>query len=129
MLLLTLNTGGGTKKTNFLMDTGSLGIVAGSNNYQPGFGDIALGPGGIIYTTSGNSPAGQMYLTNVTINGANGQTATARVPILAASDPDYAQMGIGFDRGGLQLDSGAPLPNLNPFLGLLTASTASRPAA
>ncbi len=121
---LTLYQGGGTKKTSFLMDTGSLGIVAGSNNYtySPQFGDVALGAGGIIYTTSGNSPTGQMYLTNVTINGANGQTATTRVPILAATGLDNAQMGIGFDRGGLQLSSGAPLPNLNPFLGLLTVN-------
>ena len=82
---LSLNTAGGPKATNFLVDTGSLGIVAGSNSYQfvQGSGDIYLGAGGITYTTSGTSPSGTIYLTNVTINGANGQTATTRVPILA----------------------------------------------
>jgi autotransporter-associated beta strand protein len=118
---LTLNYGSGTKSSNFLMDTGSLGIVAGQNAYQYNpQTDIALGAGGILYSTSGTSPTGTLYLTTVTINGANGQTATARVPILSATDPGSAQMGIGFDRGGLQLNSGAALPNLNPFLGLLT---------
>ncbi|HTG24739.1 MAG TPA: autotransporter domain-containing protein [Reyranella sp.] len=117
---LSLNYNGGTKATNFLVDTGSLGIVAGSSayTYNPAAGDMLLGQGGITYTTSGTSPAGTIYLTNVTINGANGQTATARVPILSATDASSAQMGIGFDRGGLQLNSGAPLPNLNPLLGL-----------
>src|SRR5882757_6347489 len=117
---LSLNYNGGTKATNFLVDTGSLGIVAGSSayTYNPTAGDMLLGQGGITYTTSGTSPAGTIYLTNVTINGANGQTATARVPILSATDAGSAQMGIGFDRGGLQLNSGAPLPNLNPLLGL-----------
>ncbi|SEO80937.1 Uncharacterized conserved protein, contains a C-terminal beta-barrel porin domain [Rhodospirillales bacterium URHD0017] len=117
---LSLNTAAGPRPTNFLVDTGSLGIVAGTNNYQfvQGSGDINLGAGGITYTTSGTSPSGTIYLTNVTIHGANGQTATARVPILASTDATSAQMGIGFDRGGLQLNSGGPLPNLNPLLGL-----------
>ena len=117
---LSLNYNGGTKATNFLVDTGSLGIVAGSSayTYTPAAGDMLLGQGGITYTTSGTSPTGTLYLTNVTIHGANGQTATARVPILSATDASSAQMGIGFDRGGLQLSSGAPLPNLNPLLGL-----------
>jgi len=119
---LSLNSGGGlsTKATNFLVDTGSLGIVAGTSNYTPSqqAGDMFLGQGGITYTTSGTSPSGSIYLTNVIIHGANGQTATARVPILASSDANSAQMGIGFDRGGLQLNSGGPLPNLNPLLGL-----------
>ena len=117
---LSLNTATGPKATHFLVDTGSLGIVAGTNNYRfvQGSGDLNLGAGGITYTTSGTSPSGTIYLTNVTINGANGQTATTRVPILAASDANSAQMGIGFDRGGLQLNSGAALPNLNPFFSL-----------
>jgi hypothetical protein len=117
---LSLYTANGPKATNFLVDTSSLGIVAGTNNYQyvQGSGDINLGAGGITYITSGTSPSGTIYLTNVTIHGANGQTATARVPILASTDAGSAQMGIGFDRGGPQLNSGAALPNLNPLLGL-----------
>ena len=62
------------------MDTGSLGILAGTNAYSPGAGDIPLGPGGITYTSDGTSGAGNLFLTTVTINGQNGQTATARVP-------------------------------------------------
>ena len=126
---LTLNTASGPKATHFLVDTGSLGIVAGSNSYQyvQGSGDINLGAGGITYTTSGTSPSGTIYLTNVTINGANGQTATTRVPILAASDAGSAQMGIGFDRPGVQVHrTGFQLPNMNLFLGLRLDRRAGR---
>jgi autotransporter-associated beta strand protein len=117
---LTLPYGSSTKTTAFVMDTGSLGILAGTNAYSPGAGDIPLGPGGITYTSDGTSGAGNLFLTTVTINGQNGQTATARVPILQSLGAGGAQMGIGFARTGLQAQSGIPLPNLNPFLGLLT---------
>jgi autotransporter-associated beta strand protein len=120
LVSMSLNYGNGPQKTSaFTMDTGSLGINAGQTAYQPGPGDILLGPGGITYTSSGTSGGGMLYLTTVTINGQNGQTATARVPILSSSGT-AAQMGVGFDRPGLQASSGVPLPNLNPFLGLLT---------
>ena len=115
---LTLPFGSGTQTTPFVMDTGSLGILAGANAYRPGPGDVNLGSGGIIYTSDGTSGSGTLYLTTVTINGQNGQTATARVPVLSTASG--AQMGVGFARNGLQADSGIPLPNLNPFLGLLT---------
>ena len=36
------------------------------------------------------------------------------MPVLAANDAGSAQMGIGFDRGGMQLNSGAPLPQPQP---------------
>ena len=117
---LTLPYGTGSKTTAFVMDTGSLGILAGTNAYSPGAGDIPLGPGGITYTSDGTSGAGNLFLTTVTINGQNGQTATARVPILATAGTSGAQMGVGFARNGLQAQSGIALPNLNPFLGLLT---------
>jgi len=119
LVSLTLPFGTGTKTSNFTMDTGSLGINAGQTAYQPGPGDVNLGAGGITYSSSGTSGSGTLYLTTVTINGQNGQTATARVPILWSAGT-AAQMGVGFARGGLQLASGMPLPNLNPFLGLLT---------
>ena len=120
---LTLPYGGGTKTTPFVLDTGSLGILAGAGAYSPGAGDIPLGPGGITYTSDGSSGSGMLYLTTVTINGQNGQTATARVPILSTSGVG-AQMGVGFARTGLQAASGIALPNLNPFLGLLTVNGA-----
>src|SRR5216684_8405720 len=112
---LTLPYGSSTKTTAFVMDTGSLGILAGTNAYSPGAGDIALGPGGITYTSDGTSGAGNLFLTTVTINGQNGQTATARVPILSTAGAGGAQMGVGFARNGLQAQSGIALPNLNPF--------------
>ena len=43
---LTLPYGTGSKTTAFVMDTGSLGILAGTNAYSPGAGDIPLGPAG-----------------------------------------------------------------------------------
>ncbi len=117
---LSVNNGTGPQTTtNFVMDTGSLGIVAGSNYFNPGPGDIALGTGSITYTTSGTAQLGTLYLSTVTINGQNGQTATARVPVLQ-SGTTTSQMGVGFARPGIQ--ASFPLPNLNPFLGLVTAN-------
>jgi hypothetical protein len=62
---LTLPYGTGSKTTAFVMDTGSLGILAGTNAYSPGAGDIPLGPGGITYTSDGTSGAGNLFLTPV----------------------------------------------------------------
>ena len=106
-------------QNHYLLDTGSLGLVAGTNNYSSA-GDPQIGSGYILYNTSGVNPQGNIYLTNVTINGANGQTATARIPVLnSTTTPGTAQLGVGFDRGGIQQWSGAPIPyNLNLFLGL-----------
>src|SRR3982074_477194 len=52
---LSLNYNGGTKATNFLVDTGSLGIVAGSSayTYNPPARDKPPGPGGVTQTTTG----------------------------------------------------------------------------
>ena len=60
----------------------------------------------------------------MTINGQGNQAATARVPVLSANDLAlYAQLGIGFARGGILLDSGGnPAYNLNPFLGLTSVN-------
>ena len=107
---LTLPYGSSIKTTAFVMDTGSLGILAGTNAYSPGAGDIPLGPGGNTYTSDGTSGAGNLFLTTVTINGQNGQTATARVPILQSLGAGGAQMGIGFARTGLQAPAGSCCP-------------------
>ncbi len=71
---------------------------------------------------------GSLYLTNVQINGANGQSVTARVPILAATNGDFHQMGVGFDRGGVMYGASSTATlqpansvwNMNPLLSLVS---------
>ena len=124
---LTLN-GGGTNP--FILDTGSLGLVATSSFYtfNPST-DVLLSPyASITYTTSGNNPTGPLYLTNVQINGQNGQSVTARVPILASTTGYFHQLGVGFNRGGIMVgtDPNAlntpanSLWNMNTFLSLVS---------
>ena len=124
---LTLN-GGGTNP--FILDTGSLGLVATSSFYtfNPST-DVLLSPyASITYTTSGNNPTGPLYLTNVQINGQNGQSVTARVPILASATGYFHQLGVGFNRGGIMVgtDPNAlntpanSLWNMNTFLSLVS---------
>ena len=61
----------------------------------------------------------------MTINGlfTNGQSVVARVPVLASTTTTtFAQMGVGFDRGGILFNNGTPLSssyNPNPLLGLV----------
>ncbi|MBI2741147.1 MAG: hypothetical protein HYX38_32015, partial [Rhodospirillales bacterium] len=115
-------SGGVTQR--YLVDTGSLGLVTTLGTYfSPGSGDVQVGTGSITYVTSGVNPAGPIYLTNVTINGANGQSVVARVPVLASTTTTTSQMGIGFDRGGILFSNGTPLSsayNPNPLLGLVS---------
>ena len=133
LVSLTLN---GSNTNNFIMDTGSMGLVASSAFYTPNtaLGDRQLANyATITYTTSSANPVGSLWLTNVQINnGATGQSVIARVPILAATQnlPDsFRQLGIGFDRPGIQIgpDSNpATLTyanasyNMNPFLALVS---------
>ena len=129
-----------TNKSNFAMDTGSTGILVSADRFMPGPTDTLLGPGSITYTSSGNINQGLVYLTDVVINGQNGQTATARVPVLlvqsVACEPakqasgqctpnsnphNLAFMGVGFDRGAANAAAGAAVqlaPSGNPFLNL-----------
>ncbi len=101
---LTLN--GYSQPSKFILDTGSLGLVADLSRYKPDpTTDVLLAPyASITYTTSGNNPQGPLYLTNVQINGENGQSVTARVPVLSSTvaTPFY-QLGVGFDRGGVMI--------------------------
>ncbi len=126
MVKLTLN-GGGTNK--FILDTGSLGLVATSEFYTPGPTDMLLAPhAGITYTTSGNSPLGSLYLTNVEIRGQGHQSVTARVPILASTTGYFHQLGVGFDRPGIQIGPSLDALNtpannfwnMNPLLSLVS---------
>ncbi|MCC8428674.1 autotransporter domain-containing protein [Reyranella aquatilis] len=125
---LTLN-GYGPK--NFILDTGSLGLVADGKHYKPGNDPVLAPYASISYGTSNAGSDGTIYLTNVQINGANGQSVTARVPILATTKDGFHQMGIGFDRGGVMVDPylGAPKKlqqaannswNMNPLLSLVS---------
>ena len=111
----------------YLVDTGSLGLVTTLNTYYVPGNDVQVGSGSITYSTSGVNPTGPIYLTNVTINGANGQSVVARVPVLASNTTTTSQMGIGFDRGGIQFNNGTPLSssyNPNPLLGLVSGPAA-----
>ncbi|MFZ5782889.1 MAG: autotransporter outer membrane beta-barrel domain-containing protein, partial [Pseudomonadota bacterium] len=121
---LTLN---GITTPNFILDTGSLGLVADPHHYTPGNDPVLANYATITYSTSGANPIGKLYLTNVQINGANGQSVIARVPILGSSNYGYRQLGIGFDRGGIQIgpDASSLTPannayNMNPFLALVS---------
>ncbi len=84
----------GNKTNPFILDTGSLGLVADPEHYytMQAAGDKHLAHyATITYSTSGANPVGALYLTNVQINGANGQSVTARVPILACHQrPGYS---------------------------------------
>jgi len=83
--LVSLTLKGYSQSSNFILDTGSLGLVASPGYYTPG-NDTVLAPyATITYSTSGANPVGALYLTNVQINGANGQSVIARVPILGAA--------------------------------------------
>ena len=123
---MSLSLSGITQR--YLVDTGSLGLVTTQNTYYVPGNDVQIGSGGITYSTSGINPRGTIYLTNVTINGTNGQSVVARVPVLAATTTTTSQMGVGFDRGGILLNNGTPLSssyNPNPFLGLVSGPAVS----
>jgi uncharacterized protein with beta-barrel porin domain len=116
---------GGITSNDFTLDTGSLGLVADSAHYVPNTanGDVMVATNATItYSTSGANPQGPLWLTNVQINGAGGQSVTARVPVLA-SQAGYHQLGVGFNRGGITYETQAnpttPASgtwNMNPFL-------------
>ncbi len=103
--------------TLFTMDTGSTGLVS-SKNHFPINGLTSLGPGQIVYTSSGDKLIGEYYLTKVNIY--DSPTADRARPLTTATvvtlrvdrgeceftdkgchpvaNPDVAYMGIGFDR-------------------------------
>ncbi len=139
-----------TNKSNFAMDTGSTGILVSADRFMPGPTDTLVGPGSITYTSSGNINQGLVYMTDVVINGQNGQTATARVPVLLVqsigcepakqasgqctpnADPkNLAFMGVGFDRGAANAAAGAAVqlaPSGNPFINLTAINGSAVPS-
>jgi hypothetical protein len=128
----------GSPPRRFGMDTGSTGIVVAADHYTPGPGDVAAGPGRIVYNSSGRILTGTQYVTDVVIQR-DGSTpvATARVQVLRVTgitclehardcrpeqNPrDVAFMGVGFDRAAAQ-GSEASAPR-NPFTSLVSLAS------
>ncbi|WP_207539755.1 autotransporter family protein [Sabulicella rubraurantiaca] len=111
----------------FTMDTGSMGIVASPDNYQPQAGDMAIGPGQLTYTSSGRVNHGTWYLTRVNIHDAQGVAAVAEVPVLqvtqitcltnarectpTTSPSGVSMMGVGFAREADEQQDSRPRNN------------------
>src|SRR5262249_43314484 len=106
--------------------------------YTPGPGDVADGPGRLVYNSSGRVLNGERYTTNVVIQRDGGTPlATARVQVLRVTritclesardcrperDPrGGAFMGIGFDRNAAQ--GTEPTAPRNPFVSLLSLAS------
>ncbi|WP_424138068.1 autotransporter outer membrane beta-barrel domain-containing protein [Roseomonas chloroacetimidivorans] len=120
---------------DFVMDTGSVGIIATPDNYRPSSGAVLLGSGSQYYSSSNYYYVGKRYLDRVTILDANNNpVAEALVPVLqveskrtcsgqhCTTDPlttGVSMMGIGFGRSA---DS-QPAPSFNPLLNLVSVAT------
>ena len=128
----------GAAPNRFGMDTGSTGIVVAEDHFRPGPGDVAEGPGRLVYNSSGRVLIGERWLTEVEIRrDEHTPLATARVQVLRVSRIEclerardcrteraprgVAFMGIGFDRNGAQgTEPGAPR---NPFVSLVSLAS------
>lgn len=128
----------GARPRWFGMDTGSTGIVTSAEHFVPGPGDVAQGPGHIVYNSSGRILHGEHWLTDVVIHrDERTAVATARVQVLRVSRitcMEHARdcrpesnprnvgfMGIGFDRDSAQgTASAAPK---NPFVSLVSLAS------
>jgi len=128
----------GSPPRRFGLDTGSTGIVVSAAHYAPGPGDVADGPGRLVYTSSGRILNGERYTTDVVIQrDGDVPFATARVQVLRVTgitclehardcrpeqNPrDVAFMGVGFDRAAAQ-GSEASAPR-NPFTSLVSLAS------
>lgn len=105
----------------FTMDTGSTGIVVGSDYFNP-TGLTPQGTGSQSYSSSGVTYTGTYYDTKVRIFDADGTTlkATSTVRVLYVGDGDGLRdanyMGVGFNRGN-GADPATMIPvSANPFL-------------
>jgi hypothetical protein len=128
----------GSAPRRFSLDTGSTGIVVAAEHFTPRPGDVAGGPGRMIYNSSGRVLNGERYLTDVVIQR-DGSTplATARVEVLRVThitcleharncrpeqNPrDVAFMGVGFDRERSQGTAAGPARN--PFTSLVSLAS------
>lgn len=128
-----LGFNGGTEYTQFIMDTGSVGIVASADLFQPAPDAENLGPGEQFYSSSGIIEKGTWWSATQQFYDANGHLiATANVPVLQVTEivcADNARsctpnmhprgisvMGIGFGREGPEQPRGTP--SYNAFLNL-----------
>jgi hypothetical protein len=128
----------GSAPRRFGMDTGSTGIVVAADHYTPGPGDVAVGPGRIVYNSSGRILTGTQYVTDVAIQrDGNTPVAMARVQVLRVTaitclerardcrpeqNPrDVALLGVGFDRDSAQ--GGAASVPRNPFTSLVSLAS------
>jgi hypothetical protein len=128
----------GSPPRRFGMDTGSTGIVVSAAHYAPGPGDVADGPGRLVYNSSGRILNGERYTTDVVIQrDGDVPLATARVQVLRVThvtclerardcrpqrNPDgVAFMGVGFDRDAAQgTEAGVAR---NPFTSLVSLAS------
>jgi hypothetical protein len=128
----------GSAPRRFGMDTGSTGIVVSADHYAPGPGDVADGPGRLVYNSSGRILNGERYTTDVVIQrDGDVPLATARVQILRVThitcleharncrperNPQgVAFIGVGFDRNAAQ-GTEATAPR-NPFVSLVSLAS------
>ena len=135
---VNLGFGDSTASTPFLMDTGSTGIVASADIFQPGPDAMNLGAGSQTYSSSGVIEVGTWYSATQNIYDSNGNlVATADVPVLQVTSIKCEQnarnctpndhptgvsnMGIGFAResGG---DANRKKPDYNAFLNLTSVA-------
>ncbi|HQS18111.1 hypothetical protein [Reyranella sp.] len=138
---LSLN---GARPRWFGMDTGSTGIVVSAEHFIPGSGDVAQGPGQLVYNSSGRVLSGEHWMTDVVIrHDEHTPVATARVQVLRvdritclehardcrpeAEPRNVAFMGVGFDRGSAQTTASTTSPE-NPFVSLV-ALASGRPVS
>lgn len=130
----TINIGfNGAKHTPYVMDTGSVGIVASPDKFTPTADAINLGPGRLYYSSSGVIEEGTWWSASVQIYDLDGNVlATANVPVLQVTSTRCAEnarnckiktepkgicmMGVGFARESNEQPRGTP--NYNPFLNI-----------
>ncbi|MBI3197632.1 MAG: autotransporter-associated beta strand repeat-containing protein [Rhodospirillales bacterium] len=106
-----------------IMDTGTTGIVVGSDHFKPTPGQQSFGTGTTTFGSSGISHTGTYYDTEVKlysdVSGTSTHVATSTVRVLYVDDPTQANlsyMGVGFNRKD---GNGNPEPvNANPFLNI-----------
>src|SRR5258708_4508651 len=80
---VNLGFGNSSASTPFLMDTGSTGIVASADIFQPGPDAVNLGPGSQTYSSSGVIEVGTWYSATQNIYDSKGNlVATADAPLL-----------------------------------------------
>ena len=130
------NSNSGYKR--FTMDTGSVGIVATQDVFQPAPEAQNLGPGQQYYSSSGSIENGTWWSGKEDIYDASGKlVATADVPVLQVTSracapnarscrpskhpTGVAVIGIGFARESPQQPRG--IPAYNAFLNLTSVAT------